>query len=159
VWGGLPTYLYRWNSFQGYDDAFFNPRHAHDQIWLRFRAHADCKPQLLPTPMESGSLAVCSPFLPMLQPNSKVVSPVSLTPRDIRQNIIAGYVQDDWRREIESDAESGVTLRNVDRAHRNPWQRSPTFGILPIPCRFCGTAVPGCSGTSAFFSNPTLKKL
>src|SRR6202040_3758740 len=22
--GGLPTYLYRWNSFQGYDDAFFN---------------------------------------------------------------------------------------------------------------------------------------
>src|ERR1700687_4986400 len=22
--GGLPTYLYRWNSFQGYDDAFYN---------------------------------------------------------------------------------------------------------------------------------------
>src|SRR5207253_4920051 len=80
----------------------------------------------------------------------------SLTPRHFRQNLIAGYVQDDWR------PRSNLTL-NLGLRYEMATVPTETQGklvnlrhltdLLPV----CGVMVTGgCSGTGALFSNPTL---
>jgi carboxypeptidase family protein/TonB-dependent receptor-like protein len=153
--GGLPTYLYRWNSFQGYDDAFFN----HGTHTIKF-GFAFERMLMQATALTDANGIWFFGDLPSFLTNAPtkfqggVAS--SLTPRDIRQSIIAGYVQDDWR------AKSNLTL-NLGLRYEMSTVPTETHGkianlrnlgdALPV----CGTAVPGCSGTSAFFSNPTLK--
>jgi len=94
--GGLPTYLYRWNSFQVYDDAFLT-RGTHtikfggavERMLLQVTALTDPNgiwffdsvPKFLtnqPTKFQGGIAS-------------------SLTPRDLRQTLFGAYVQDDWR--------------------------------------------------------------
>jgi outer membrane receptor protein involved in Fe transport len=94
--GALPTFLYNWNSFQFYDDAFYM-RGNHS---LRFggaieRMLNDTTANLQPTGLYGfGSL---SDFLTNQPANLGATLPGSLSPRDIRQTSVAGYVQDDWR--------------------------------------------------------------
>ena len=153
--GGLPTYFYRWNSFQGYDDAFFN-RSTHaikfgfafERMLLQATALTD--PNGIWFFGDIGSFLTNSPT----KFQGGIAS--SLTPRNFRQNIIGGYVQDDWRAKPNLTFNLGlryematvptetngklVNLRNLSDA-------------LPV----CGVVVTGqCSGTGALFSNPTL---
>ena len=94
--GALPTFLYNWNSFQFYDDAFYT-RGNHS---LRFGAAAErmqnnTTANLSPTGLYGfGSL---SAFLTNQPANLGATLPGSLSPRDIRQTLLAGYIQDDWR--------------------------------------------------------------
>lgn len=94
--GALPTFLYNWNSFQFYDDGFYN-RGNHS---LRFggaleRMQNNTTANLQPTGIYGfGSL---SDFLTNQPGSLGATLPGSLSPRDIRQSLIAGYVQDDWR--------------------------------------------------------------
>jgi outer membrane receptor protein involved in Fe transport len=94
--GALPTFLYNWNSFQFYDDAFYT-RGNHS---LRFgaaveRMQNNTTANLAPTGLYGfGSL---SAFLSNQPANLGATLPGSLSPRDIRQTLLAGYVQDDWR--------------------------------------------------------------
>jgi hypothetical protein len=108
--GGLPTYLYRWNSFQGYDDAFFNTgKHAikfgaaFERMLLQVTALTDPNGIWFFTggPAGSSCASASSPGLCSFLTNQPakfqggVVS--SLTPRDLRQTLLGGYLQDDWR--------------------------------------------------------------
>jgi outer membrane receptor protein involved in Fe transport len=94
--GGNPTYLYRWNDFQGYDDAFLT-RGTH-AIKFGFAAER----------MQTNALALSNPngvftfgnlaaFLTNNPEkfNSGIAS--TLSPRGYRQTLLGGYVQDDWR--------------------------------------------------------------
>jgi Carboxypeptidase regulatory-like domain/TonB dependent receptor/TonB-dependent Receptor Plug Domain len=153
--GGLPTYLYRWNSFQGYDDAFFN----HGTHTIKF-GFAFERMLMQATALTDANGIWFFGDLPSFLTNAPtkfqggVAS--SLTPRDIRQSIIGGYVQDDWR------AKSNLTL-NLGLRYEMSTVPTEIHGKIanlrnitdPLPV--CGTAVPGCSGAGAFFSNPTLK--
>jgi len=153
--GGLPTYLYRWNSFQGYDDAFFNRgKHtlkfggAFERMLLQVTALTD--------PNGIWFFNTLSDFLKNQPSKFQGGVASSLTPRNFRQSIFGAYVQDDWRwlpnvtlnmglrYEMASvpTETSGkiVNLRNI-------------MDALPV----CGKVVAGCSGTGALFSNPTLK--
>jgi hypothetical protein len=110
--GGLPTYLYRWNSFQGYDDAFVT-RGTHslkfgaafermllqvtaltdpNGIWF-FTGSGSCAD---PTRLNAKSPGLCS-FLQNQPSKFQGGIASSLTPRDLRQNIFGAYIQDDWR--------------------------------------------------------------
>ena len=105
--GGLPTYLYRWNSFQGYDDAFLTRgRHnvkfgaAFERMLLQVTALTDPNGIWFFTGSNScantSSPGLCS-FL-QNQPSKfqgGIVS--SLTPRNLRQSVLGAYLQDDWR--------------------------------------------------------------
>jgi hypothetical protein len=153
--GGLPTYFYRWNSFQGYDDAFLN-RGTHaikfgfafERMLLRATALTD--------PNGIWFFNNLSSFL-QAQPTKfqgGIVS--SLTPRNFRQSIIGGYIQDDWR------AKPYLTL-NLGLRYEMATVPTETNGKLvnlrqitdPLP--ICGVLVAGsCSGTGSLFSNPTL---
>jgi hypothetical protein len=154
--GGLPTYFYHWNSFQAYDDAFLN-RGTHtikfgfafERMLLQATALTD--------PNGIWSFGNLSKFL-QAQPNQfqgGVAS--SLTPRDFRQNIIGGYVQDDWR------AKPNLTL-NLGLRYEMATVPTEINGKLvnlknitdPLPV--CAKFVAGfCSGTGPLVSNPTLR--
>jgi outer membrane receptor protein involved in Fe transport len=154
--GGLPTYFYKWNSFQAYDDAFWS-KATHsikfggtvERMLLQVKALTDPNGIWAFSDLQHFLTNKASTF------NGGVAS--SLTPRDFRQSIIGAYVQDDWRWKSNLTLNLGlryemttvpteingkiVNLRNLSDA-------------LPV----CGVVVPGkCSGVGPIFtSNPTL---
>jgi len=153
--GGLPTYFYHWNSFQAYDDAFLN-RGTHtikfgfafERMLLQATALTDPNGIWFFSNLQSFLTNNPSKF------QGGIAS--SLTPRNFRQSIFGGYVQDDWRWKPNLTLNLGlryematvptetngklVNLRNI-------------MDVLPV----CGVMVAGsCSGTGALYSNPTL---
>jgi len=153
--GGLPTYFYHWNSFQAYDDAFLNlGTHtikfgfAFERMLLQATALTD--------PNGIWFFDNLSKFLQAQPTKFQGGIASSLTPRDFRQNIIGGYVQDDWR------AKPNLTL-NLGLRYEMATVPTEIHGKLvnlknigdPLP--ICGTLVTGfCSGTGSLYPNPTL---
>ncbi len=154
--GGLPTYFYHWNSFQGYDDAFLN-RGTHtikfgfafERMLLQATALTD--------PNGIWFFNNLSSFLQAQPTKFQGGIASSLTPRNFRQSIIGGYIQDDWR------TKPNLTL-NLGLRYEMATVPTETNGKLvnlrqitdPLPV--CGVMVAGsCSGTGAVYSNPTLK--
>ena len=153
--GGLPTYFYRWNSFQGYDDAFLN-RGTHtikfgfafERMLLQATALTD--------PNGIWFFNNINDFLTNNPSKFQGGIASSLTPRNFRQSIFGGYIQDDWR------TKPYLTL-NLGLRYEMATVPTETNGKLvnlrqltdtrPI----CGVLVAGsCSGTGSLFSNPTL---
>jgi hypothetical protein len=94
--GGLPTYLYRWNSFQVYDDAFLNRgKHtikfgmAVERMLMQATALTD--PSGIWQFADVGSFMTNNPS----RFQGGIVS--TLSPRDVRQTVFGVYLQDDWR--------------------------------------------------------------
>jgi hypothetical protein len=153
--GGLPTYLYRWNSFQGYDDAFWNHgKHtikfgfAYERMLLQVTALTD--------PNGIWFFPGLHEFLTN-QPNKfqgGIAS--SLTPRNLRQSIIAGYIQDDWRAKPYLTLNLGLRYEMSTVPYETDGKIANLRNISD-PQPVCGSlAAGGCSGKGAFFSNPTL---
>jgi hypothetical protein len=153
--GGLPTYLYRWNSFQGYDDAFLT-KGTHtikfgatfERMLLQVTALTDANgiwffndlPSFLqnqPTKFQGGVAS-------------------SLTPRDLRQSIFGAYVQDDWRWRPNLTLNLGLRYE-MATVPSEIHGKIANLRNLADPLPVCGTLVPGCSTTGSFFSNPTLR--
>jgi hypothetical protein len=91
--GGLSTFLYFWNSFQVYDDAFV----THGKHSLKFgvsaeRIFLDVSQKTNPNGVFSfGSLPA------FLINNASRLNGPSGTPRDLRETVFGAYLQDDWR--------------------------------------------------------------
>jgi len=94
--GGLPTYLYRWNSFQVYDDAFLN-RGKHT---IKFGVAVE-RMLMQATALTDPSGIWQFGDVPSFMTNKPsrfqggIVS--TLSPRDVRQTLFGAYLQDDWR--------------------------------------------------------------
>src|SRR6266446_3438340 len=94
--GGLPTYLYRWNTFQIYDDAFITRgKHsikfggAFERMYLQVTALTD--------PNGIRFFGNIQNFLTNVPSKFQGGIASSLTPRNLRQNNFGAYIQDDWR--------------------------------------------------------------
>jgi carboxypeptidase family protein/TonB-dependent receptor-like protein len=154
--GGLPTYLYGWNSFQGYDDAFWT-RGTHS---IKFGATVErmlLQATALTDPNGIWTFANLQAFL---QNNpSKFAGGIasSLTPRDLRQTLFGVYLQDDWRWKPNLTLNLGLRYE-MTTVPTEIHGKLANLRNLADPLPICGVVVPGqCAGTGAFFNNPTKK--
>lgn len=152
--GGLPTYFYRWNSFQGYDDAFYNRGTHSIKFGFAFERML-LQATALTDPNGIWNFGDLSHFLQGQATKFQGGIAASLTPRNFRQSIFGGYVQDDWR------ARPSLTL-NLGLRYEMATVPTETNGKLvnlrhltdPLPV--CGVLVTGCVSAGPLFSNPTL---
>jgi hypothetical protein len=94
--GGQSAYFYHWNSFQIYDDAFINKGNhtikfgfAAERMHLGIRALSD--------PNGIFRFSNLQAFYQNQPSSFKGGIASTLSPRNLRQTLVAGYVQDDWR--------------------------------------------------------------
>jgi hypothetical protein len=153
--GGLPTYLYRWNSFQGYDDAFFNRgKHsikfgaAFERMLLQVTALTD--------PNGIWFFSDLSQFLQGTPTKFQGGVASSLTPRNLRQSIFGTYVQDDWRWKPNLTLNLGLRYE-MSTVPTETNGKIANLRNLSDPLPVCGVVVANCASQGAFFSNPTLK--
>ena len=153
--GGLPTYVYGWNSFQGYDDAFWTKGTHSIKFGVAFE-----RMMLQATALTDPNGIWNFPDLQSFLTNnpSKFAGGVasSLTPRNLRQSIFGVYVQDDWR--FRSNLSLNIGLRyEMATVPTETNGKIVNLRNLADPLPVCGVMVPGsCSGGGPFFSNPTL---
>src|ERR1700730_11962967 len=153
--GGLPTYLYGWNSFQGYDDAFLTlGKHS-----IKFGGAVEGMHLNVTAEPDPNGVWFFQDIAHLLQNqpskfNGGVVSAVK--PRNFRQTILGAYIQDDWH------WMPNLTL-NLGLRYEMATVPTETNGLLvnlrnisdPLP--ICGRPDPQCAGTGPLFtSNPTL---
>jgi outer membrane receptor protein involved in Fe transport len=154
--GGLPTYLYRWNSFQVYDDAFWS-KGTHsikfggtiERMLLQVTALTDPNGIWTFSDLQSFLTNKASTFV------GGIAS--SLTPRNFRQSIFGLYVQDDWRWKSNLTVNLGLRYEMTTiptETHGKMVNLRNLSDALPV----CGVNVPGsCSGVGPLFlSNPTV---
>jgi len=154
--GGSPTYFYRWNSAQLYDDAFLT-KGTHSVKFgggverLFLNVVADTDPNGI---WRFGSL---SDFLANNPSKFQGGIASTLSPRNLRQNIFGLYVQDDWRWKPNLTFNIGLRYETSTVPTETNGKLANLQNLMdPLPV--CGRipANGGCSGTGAFFSNPTL---
>jgi outer membrane receptor protein involved in Fe transport len=145
--GGLPTYLYRWNTFQIYDDAFITRgKHsikfggAFERMFLQVEALTD--------PNGIWFFGNIQNFLTNVPSKFQGGIASSLTPRNLRQNIFGAYIQDDWR------WKSNLTL-NLGLRYEMTSQITEANGKLSN-LRDISSGTPHL-GDPFFESNPTTK--
>ncbi|HLJ13111.1 MAG TPA: TonB-dependent receptor [Bryobacteraceae bacterium] len=153
--GGLPTYLYRWKSYQAYDDAFIT-RGTHS---IKFGIAVErmlLNTTALTDPNGIWNFADLPSFLTNNPTKFQGGLASSLTPRNIRQTLVGGYVQDDWRMRPSLTLNLGVRYEFTTI----PTEANGKFvnlrnlsDALPV----CGASVAGCSGTGPLLThNPSL---
>ena len=154
--GGLPTYLYRWDSFQAYDDAFVT-RGTHS---IKFGAAFErmlLQATALTDPNGIWRFPDLAAFLTNNPSKFQGGLASSLTPRNIRQSLFGLYIQDDWHMRPSLTVNLGMRYEMTTV----PTETDGKFVNLrnitdPLPV--CGTMVTGnCASTGPLFSsNPTL---
>ncbi len=143
--GGFPNFTFGWNSYQLYDDAFVT-RGTHS-IKLGFALERMQSNNLFHFTENGGfSFGSLAAFLTN-QPTSFSASVASsASPRGLRETLLAGYVQDDWR------ATKNLTL-NLGLRYEVTTVPKEVQGKLSVLQNFTDSQV---HIGSPYFSNPTL---
>ena len=152
--GANPTYFYRWNSFQYYDDAFFT-RGKHS---IKFGGSVE-RMQLNATGLSNPNGVFTFSGLQGFLTNQagKFNSGVAdtLHSRGYRQTLFGVYLQDDWR------IRSNLTL-NLGLRYETATVETETTGQTAVlynptdPTAHCGVLkTPGCGAVGPMYQNPT----
>jgi hypothetical protein len=155
--GGSPTYFYHWNSVQLYDDAFiskgthsFRFGVAFERMMLNVLADTD--------PNGIWRFTDLQGFLTNNPTKFQGGIANTLSPRNLRQNIFAAYLQDDWH--VRPNLTVNLGLRyEMSTVPTETNGKLANLRNLADPLPVCGRvpASGGCSGAGAFFDNPTTK--
>ena len=154
----LPTYRYRWSSFQGYDDAFLvKGTHsikfggAFERMLLQVTTYSD--------PNGIWQFDTLSNFLQGIPKRFQGGIVSSVTPRDLRQTLFGAYVQDDWRWKPKLTLNLGLryemaTVPTEIHGRLVNLRPSPTNPLINGRPNFSD---PDAHLGSPLFNNPTLK--
>jgi hypothetical protein len=153
--GANPTYFYRWNSFQYYDDAFL----THGKHSLKFGGSVE-RMQLnatgLSNPNGIFNMGGLNRFLSN-QPktfNSGIES--TLHSRAYRQTLFSLYLQDDWRIRPSLTVNLGLRYETVTTEKEVGGQLAVLYNPTD-PLAHCGILVSGCVASGPLYQNPTRK--
>jgi hypothetical protein len=153
--GGSPTYLYHWNSIQAYDDAFYT-KGTHS---IRFGAAFERELLNVIADTDPNGIWRFTDLAGFLTNNpTKFQGGIAstLSPRNLRQNIFGLYLQDDWRWKPNLTLNLGLRYE-MSTVPSETSGKTANLANLSDPLPICGTLkYGGCSGTGAFFNNPTL---
>jgi hypothetical protein len=151
---GNPTYYYRWNSFQGYDDAFF----THGTHSIKFGGGVER--------MQNNALGLSNPnglftfgsiqnFLTNHPNKFQSGLAETLRTRGYRQTLFGAYIQDDWRVLPNLTLNLGVRYETVT-VEKELQNQLASLPEITAPHFVCGVDVqPFCSSIGPLFSNPT----
>ena len=153
--GGSPTYLYHWNSIQAYDDAFYT-KGTHS---IRFGAAFERELLNVIADTDPNGIWRFTDLFGFLTNNpTKFQGGIAstLSPRNLRQTIFGLYFQDDWRWKPNLTLNLGLRYE-MSTVPSETSGKTANLANLSDPLPICGTLkYGGCSGTGAFFNNPTL---
>jgi hypothetical protein len=157
--GANPTYYYRWNSYQVYDDAFI----THGKHSIKFGGSVE-RDQLNATGLSNpNGVFIFSSINGFLTNNpNKFNSGIESTlhSRGYRQSIFGLYVQDDWRVRQNLTLNLGVRYETATVPTEATGQLAVLYNITD-PVAHCGKSDGNpndCApGNSALFQNPTHK--
>jgi hypothetical protein len=153
---GNTTALYAWNSFQGYDDAFW----THGTHSVKFGGGLE-RQQLnrLSHTDPSGvfTFGSLSDFLTNSPSKFNGEDFTSVAPQGLRQTIFGIYVQDDWRFRPNLTLNLGLRWEMATAINDNHGAIVNMFGLTDL-LPHCGTDVPGkcATGGGPLFGNNTL---
>jgi Carboxypeptidase regulatory-like domain/TonB-dependent Receptor Plug Domain len=153
--GGSPTYLYHWNSIQAYDDGFYTKGTHSIRFGAAFEREllnviADTDPNGIWRFTDLVGFLTNSPT----KFQGGIAS--TLSPRNLRQTIFGLYFQDDWRWKSNLNLNLGLRYE-MSTVPSETSGKTANLANLSDPLPICGTLkYGGCSGTGAFFNNPTL---
>jgi len=173
---GLPGAftLFNWNSIQFYDDAFWT-HGAHSLKFgfamenMRYNPFNLYLPNALMRFNGSNPLSSKNGEINFLtnQPDSiEGGIPVGLSPRNYRQTLFGGYLQDDWRFRRNLTLNLGLRYEMLTVVTERDGKLSSLHNLSdPLPN--CGTSAPsptdvvfgkaGCAGVAPYYSNPTTR--
>jgi len=165
--GAASNYTHAFNNYQFSDDAFW----THGVHTLKFGTDIERMQYNYIARVEPGgrwNFTSLSNFLTNNAKHFEAGIPSTITPRELRQTLAAGYVQDDWRfrpnltlnlglryemTTVLHDAQGKITsLVNIsDPAPQCGVQFTAAFGPADAP-------LPGtvCNGVGPYYHNPTL---
>jgi hypothetical protein len=153
--GGLPTYFYHWNSFQAYDDAFLNRGTHTIKFGFAFERML-MQATALTDPNGQWYFDNLPKFLQSQPTKFQGGIASSLTPRNFRQSIFGGYVQDDWRWKPNLTLNLGLRYE-MATVPTETNDKLVNLKNITDPLPICGKLVPlFCSGTGSLYPNPTL---
>ena len=147
--------LFRWNSFQGYDDAFW----THGTHTIKFGAAVERMQLNMDQLSESSgtfTFKTLSDFLTN-QPH-KFTAAQSVNPAvGLRQTLFGLYIQDDWRARSNLTFNLGLRWEMTTVPTEVQGKLATLFNLFSDALPHCATVVTGgCAGGGPLFPNSTL---
>ena len=151
---GNTTALYAWNSFQGYDDAFW----THGTHSVKFGGGVERQQLNRLSHTDPSGVYTFNTLTDFLTNNPHRFTGEdfsSVAPQGLRQTIIALYTQDDWRIRPNLTLNLGLRWEMATAINDNRGAMVNMFNLTDL-LPHCGTVVPGkCAGGGPLFGNFT----
>ena len=163
--GSGAYYIHPWNSFQYYDDAFW----THGAHSIKFGAGVERMQYNLFSDQNPGgrwNFGGLTDFLSNNPSHFEAGLPLTATPREFRQTLFGGYVQDDWHLRPNLTLNIGLRYEMVTVLNDTQGKITDLVNISdPGPrCAIQYTAaafaaIPGgaCTSVGPYYSNPTTR--
>src|SRR6202049_4713617 len=152
---GNTTALYGWNSFQGYDDAFW----THGSHSIKFGGGVERQQLNRLTHTDPSGVFTFNSLSDFLTNNPhrfKGENFSSVREQGLRQTILGVYVQDDWRFRPNLTLNLGLRWEMATAINDNHGAIVNMFDLTDL-LPHCGTVIVGkCAGGDPLFGNNTL---
>jgi hypothetical protein len=166
--GAASNYTHAFNNYQFADDAFW----THGAHTLKFGTDIERMQYNYIARVEPGgrwNFSNLAAFLTNKAKHFEAGIPSTITPRQLRQTLVAGYVQDDWRLRPNLTLNLGLRYEMTTVLHDAQGKITSLVNISdPAPqcgVQFTAAFAPGgqqlpgtvCSGVGPYYHNPTAR--
>jgi hypothetical protein len=163
--GSASFYFHTFNNYEFYDDAFW----THGNHTLKFGGGVERMQYNFEAFQSQGGLWKFKTLTDLLTNNAihfEQGIPSTITPRELRQSLLAGYVQDDWH--FRPNLTLNIGLRyEMATVMKDAQGKISSLLNISDPAPQCGTkytspilsSVPGasCATVGPYYSNPTTR--